>query len=79
MSGVFQNIDHHPLTALCVLPHAPEAGGTHSPGGEGVVVNILEDASHSSVLYICKYFVELPIETKFQYSDSYWTKKKLLD
>ncbi len=33
-------------------------GRTHSLGGErGGGVNILEDARHSSVLYICKYFV----------------------
>ncbi len=31
---------------------------THSLGGEGGGgVNILEDVKHSSVLYICKYFV----------------------
>ena len=47
MSGVFQNIDPPP-------PHHP---GIHSLGGEGVGVNILEDARHSFVLYICKYFV----------------------
>jgi hypothetical protein len=28
-------------------------GRTHSLGGEGVGVNILEDARHSSVLYMC--------------------------
>jgi hypothetical protein len=43
MSGVFQNIDLPPL----------------SPPGECVGVNILEDARHSSVLYICMYFVVL--------------------
>jgi hypothetical protein len=62
MSGVFQNIDPPP-------PHRP-AGVYPSPppplvrgedtlagwrGGWGV--NILEDARHSSVLFICKYFV----------------------
>jgi hypothetical protein len=59
MSGVFQNIDPLP-------PHCP-ANVYPSPlvrredtldkvrGGWGV--NILEDARHSSVLYICKYFV----------------------
>ncbi len=56
MSGVFQNIDPPP-------PQSPPGeclwcgGRTHSLGGEGVGVNILEDARHSSVLYICKYFV----------------------
>jgi hypothetical protein len=59
MSGVFQNIDppspHRPAS---VYPPAFDARGrTHSLGGEGVGVNILEDARHSSVLYICKYFV----------------------
>jgi hypothetical protein len=47
MSGVFQNIDPPP-------PHHP---GIHSLGGEGVGVDILEDARHSSVLYICKYIL----------------------
>ncbi len=37
---------------------------THSLGGEGGKgVNNLEDARHSSVLYICKYFVG-PDKTK---------------
>jgi hypothetical protein len=43
MSGVFQNIDPR--------------GEEHSLGEEGVGVNILEDARHSSVLYICEYIV----------------------
>ncbi len=42
---------------VCVLPCLWYGGKTHSLGGEGVGVNILEDARHSSVLYICKYFV----------------------
>jgi hypothetical protein len=37
-------------------------GRTHSLFGEGVGVNILEDARHTSVLYICKYFVAYGIE-----------------
>ncbi len=45
MAGVFQNIDPPP-------PSPP--GRTHLLGGEGVGVTILE---HSSVLYVCKYFV----------------------
>jgi hypothetical protein len=56
MSGVFQNIDPSPphLTARRVYG----AGGGHSRWVErGWGVNILEDARHSSVLYICKYFV----------------------
>ncbi len=65
MSGVFQNIeniDHPHLTArrLCTPPPLVR-GRTHSLGGEGGGgVNILEDARHCSVLYICKYFVGSP-------------------
>ncbi len=61
MSLVFQNIDPHtPLNArrLWGTPRLWCGGRTHSLGGEGGWgVNILEDARHSSVLYICKYFV----------------------
>jgi hypothetical protein len=49
VSGVFQNIDPHPLSPQRVCPPpAPKAGGTHLPGGDGerVGVNILEDARH---------------------------------
>ncbi len=47
VSGVFQNIDPHPLSTQRVCPPAAQkAGGTHSPGIEGVGVNILEDARH---------------------------------
>jgi len=55
MSGVFQNIDPpHP-------PHRPASarlwcGGGHTrwvEGGGGA--NVLENARHSTVLYICKY------------------------
>ncbi len=52
----------HPLTArrVCVPP-AFSAGGGHTRWVErGWGVNIVEDARHSSVLYICKYFVSLP-------------------
>jgi hypothetical protein len=53
MSGIFQNIDPHPLTAKRVCTSRLWCGGrTHSLG-----VNILEDARHCSVLYTCKYFV----------------------
>ncbi len=61
MSGVFQNKywpppPHRPAS---VYPPAFGAGGGHTRwverGGGGS--NILEDARHSSVLYICKYFV----------------------
>ncbi len=44
MSGVFQNIDPPPTRLV----------------ERGVGVNILEDARHCSVLYICKYFVTDP-------------------
>ncbi len=49
MSGVFQNIPSPP----------GEWGGGEDTltRGRGGGVNILEDARHSSVLYICKYFV----------------------
>jgi hypothetical protein len=57
MSGVFKNIDPPP-------PHRPVSvyafgtGGGHTRWVErGWGVNILEDARHCSVLYICKYFV----------------------
>ncbi len=42
VSGVFQNIDPHPLSTQ----RGAGRGGTHSPGGEGVGVNILHDARH---------------------------------
>jgi hypothetical protein len=48
MSGVFQNIDPPPPT-----PSPPGECVKRGVGG----VNILEDARHSSVLYIYKYFV----------------------
>jgi hypothetical protein len=59
MSGVVQNIDppppHRPAS---VYPSAFGAGGGHTcwvERGWGSI--FLEDARHSSVLYICKYFV----------------------
>ncbi len=70
MSGVFQIIDPpHPLTAPdppgeCVPQSTPPPlvrGRTHTLGGEGVGDQYLEDARHSSVLYICKYFVVAPM------------------
>jgi hypothetical protein len=61
MSGVFQNIDLHPPHRLVsVCPPAFDAGGGHTRWVERGVeggVNILEDARHGSVLYICRYFV----------------------
>jgi hypothetical protein len=57
MSGVFQIID--PLTARPVCIPPPLVLGENTlAGGEGVGVNILEDARHCSVLYIRKYFVK---------------------
>jgi hypothetical protein len=60
MSGVFQNIDlplpHFPAS---VYPPVFGTGGGHTRWVErGCGVNILEDARHSSVLFICKYFVD---------------------
>jgi hypothetical protein len=60
MSGVFQNIDPLPPNRPTSVYRTPPPwceGRTHSLGGEEVEVTILEDARHSSVLYICKYFV----------------------
>jgi hypothetical protein len=65
MSGVFQNIDHppphRPASMWCIPPPPPPvfgARGGHTRWVErGWGVNILEDVRHSSVLYICKYFV----------------------
>jgi hypothetical protein len=61
MSGVFQNNDPQAPTPSppgeCVPPTFG-AGGGHTRWMErGWGVNILEDARHCSVLYICKYFV----------------------
>ncbi len=45
------------LPGECVTPAFGVGGRTHSLGGEGGGgggVNILEDARHSSVLFICK-------------------------
>ncbi len=51
----------HPLTArrVCTPSRFWCGGRTHSLGGEGVGGQYSEDARHCSVLYICKYFVEL--------------------
>jgi hypothetical protein len=62
MSGVFQILTPHPShrPASVYPPPLVRGGRTHSLGGEGgggSIFNILEDARHSSVLYICKYFV----------------------
>jgi hypothetical protein len=60
MSGVFQNIDPRPLTDRRVCTPPPLVRGKDTLAGwRGGAwgVNILEDARHCSVLYICKYFV----------------------
>jgi hypothetical protein len=59
MSGVFRIIDlptsHSPAS---VYPLPLVRGEDTLAGWRGVWgVNILEDARHSSVLYMCKYFV----------------------
>ncbi len=64
MSLVFQNIDPPPPSppGECVpLPPPPLVRGEDTLAGwrKGKGVNILEDARHSSELYICKYFVFL--------------------
>jgi hypothetical protein len=47
------------------VPPAYGAGGGHTRWVErGVGVNILEDAKHCSVLYICKYFVHWVLKRK---------------
>ncbi len=66
MSGVFQIIDppHSPHRPTSVYP-LPLVLGEDTLAGcrGGLGVNILEDARHSSVLYICKYYVIDPFET----------------
>jgi hypothetical protein len=61
MSGVFQNIDPSvtspPSTPGECVPPAFGAGGTLAGWRGRWGGQILEDARHSSVLYICKYFV----------------------
>jgi hypothetical protein len=52
MSLVFQNIESPPPLTARVRGEDTLAGWRRGWG-----VNILEDARHSSVLYICKYFV----------------------
>jgi hypothetical protein len=61
MSGVFQNIDTPPQPGEWILFRL-WCGGGHTRWVErGWGVNIMEDARPGSVLYICKYFVILPI------------------
>jgi hypothetical protein len=56
MAGVFQNIDPPPpsLPGECVRVRGKD---TFAGWRGGWGVNILEDVRHSSVLYVCKYFV----------------------
>jgi hypothetical protein len=50
MAGVFHNIDPPP-------PSPPGGEDTLAGWRGGWGVNILEDAKHSSVLYVCKYLL----------------------
>jgi hypothetical protein len=63
MSRVFQNIDPPPPSppGECVPPAGGAGEDTLAGWRMGWGDNILEDAKHSSVLYICKYFVGLCI------------------
>jgi hypothetical protein len=68
MPGVLQHIElwtpppHRPASVYPPPPPPLVRGGGHTRWVEkGWGVNILEDGRHSSVLYICKYFVVLPI------------------
>jgi hypothetical protein len=64
MSGVFQNIDPHPLNArVSVYPPPLWCGERTTRWVERGVGggNIVEDARHCSVLYIPKYFLTLTI------------------
>ncbi len=67
MAGVFQNIDPPPPSAPgASVPPAFGAGGGHTrwlERGVGGGVNNLEDVRHSSVLYVCKYFMGQSHET----------------
>jgi hypothetical protein len=62
MSDVFQNIDPPPPSPPGEYVPPPLVRGEDTLAGwRGEWwVNILEDAGHSSVLYICKYFVLQP-------------------
>jgi hypothetical protein len=70
MSGVFQNIDPHPLTArrVCIPPPLVLGEDTLAGWRGGCGINILEDARHCSVLYICNYFVMETVQRIFRLS-----------
>jgi hypothetical protein len=59
MAGVFHNIDPPPPSPSgeCVPPPLVRGEDTLARRRGGWGVNILEDVRHSSVLYVCKYFV----------------------
>ncbi len=62
MAGVFQNIAPPPSPpGECVPPPLVRGENTLSRRRGGWGVNILEDVRHSSVLYVCKYFVLLMV------------------
>ncbi len=87
-SGVFRNIDPHPLTARRVCTVYPPAFGA----GEGHTRWVerrwgLEDARHCSVLYICKDFVSCsvrfvpklsPTETRNRQGDTHAHARRLV-
>jgi hypothetical protein len=66
MAGVFQNIDPPPPDRPASVYPPPLVRGEDTLAGwrGGWGVNILEDARHSSVLYVCKYFVLMVIALK---------------
>jgi hypothetical protein len=57
MTGVFQNIDPPPPSPPGECGPLVRGEDTLAGWRGGWEVNILEDARHSSVLYICMYFV----------------------
>jgi hypothetical protein len=69
MALVFQNITPHPPHRLAIVYPSPLVLGEDTLAGRrgGWGVNILEDARHSSVLYICKYFVTVHVVFCRQY------------
>ncbi len=77
MSRVFQNIDPPPPppTRPASVYHPPLVRGEDTLAGwrGGWGVNILEeDARHSSVLNICKYFVGAPVLLMILQNPPFW-------